>query len=241
MRLLARRPQRAPPPGAPRHGRRRARRASHAAPPAALAPIASPRGTPAASRSSPVISSRTWRSCSSHCRAVGAGPSAPASAISSGGACRAAAAISDGRGGRPERARQLPCAARRRQDRLAVGGLKAPEVEPRPGPLPGHRSARAGRAPRRARAGRGARPPAAARGRGGRARSSAPPRRVRAARRGRARGARRAPRAGPTRVASRRSSAPIRAPVTVDSAPRRPASSTSARVCGSTVKPSRPA
>ena len=90
-----------PPPvprgAAPRRARAPRRRASPRSAAASARPTAGPSGTPASTRSRPAISSRTWRSSSSHRRAGSAAPSAPASATAAAGARAAAAAISDGR------------------------------------------------------------------------------------------------------------------------------------------------
>ena len=76
--------------------RRLAVEARHAGRPRGRARALRPAGRRRRSRSSPSISSVTWRSSSSHARAASGAPSAPASATASTGAPRTAAAISDG-------------------------------------------------------------------------------------------------------------------------------------------------
>ena len=200
----------AAPPRAPARGRHARRRAWPASAARRPRPIAGPSRTPAASRSSPSISSRTWRSRSSHsprlvARVRARRPARPARA----GAAAAAAAISDGALRAPAAPRASAGGARRGgEDRVAVGGLERERVEQR---------AQLRRPARRAGRQRERQPVAAAVGGQQRAalaapasRRRGPKRRVDRACRAPARAAHRAPRPGPARApaaAARRRSA----------------------------------
>ena len=107
-------------------GRRGGRRAAASSP----RPTAGP-ATPAATRSSPPIAGRTWRTSPSHRRArSGCAPSAPASATVSARSWRSAARSAEPVSAPAQRGRHRPGAARGRGDGVALVGAPAERVEP---------------------------------------------------------------------------------------------------------------